>query len=56
MFNAEELYAMKLGDEIQRGWYITRVPGGWIFAQGNGEATVFVPYNNEFEPPAKVNF
>lgn len=48
MFSAEELYNLKLGEEIRRGWTITRVPGGWIFSQGNGSSSVFVPYHNEF--------
>lgn len=34
--------------------YILRVPGGWIynFSDRNGGASVFVPYNHEFEENA----
>ncbi len=48
MFTAEKLYGMKLGEEYNCGFMIVRVPGGWIFAQGNGASAVFVPFDNEF--------
>lgn len=47
---AKELYDMKMHEMIGRGWEITRVPGGWIYSQGNGAASLFVPYDNEFAP------
>lgn len=53
------LYNMKLGERISSGdkgiygfdWIITRVPGGWIYTAETAmsPASVFVPYNNEFD-------
>lgn len=54
MFTAKQIYDLKLGEEVRCGFYICRVPGGWIFGQGNGGAAVFVPWNNEFEPKAEA--
>lgn len=50
MFTREQIYNLDLGEEIKCGFYICRVPGGWIFGQGNGESCVFVPYSEEFLP------
>lgn len=50
-----DLYLMKLHDRIiLSDFYITRVPGGWIYEPHNG-AAVFVPFSKEFAvKPEKV--
>lgn len=47
---AKKLDRLELHEEMKSktGWQITRVPGGWIYSQGNGESSVFVPYENSF--------
>ena len=57
MNESEGLYGLELHAFIKSsGFYITRVPGGWIYetyADGNGwcdiVTSVFVPFNNEFQ-------
>lgn len=45
---AKAIYHMNLGEELELDdWYITRVPGGWIYLSHCGHAA-FVPFNNEF--------
>lgn len=29
-------------------FYVTRVPGGWLYYDSDTNSNVFVPYNNEF--------
>lgn len=42
------IYELDLFEEVNyAGYYITRVPGGWIFSTNRG-STCFVPFNNEF--------
>ena len=56
-YDAKIIYEMELHEffMFSKGLCLTRVPGGWIYAQtySLGEkkelATVFVPYNNEFK-------
>lgn len=51
------IYEMDLHDEIQlwQGFYVVRVPGGWIYRNDTEQvgghyasATTFVPFNTEF--------
>lgn len=53
------IYDLELNEMhiIEHG-VVVRVPGGWIYLiqdEGGGENSVFVPYNNEFESPIKLN-
>jgi len=48
----KRLYSLRpLEVTISGKFYVTRVPGGWIFemAERNGWHPVFVPFHNEFE-------
>jgi hypothetical protein len=48
---AKQMWEMKLNDEIMMpdgSWFVTRVPGGWIYRHNAGEIAVFVPLDNEF--------
>lgn len=46
--NAREMWKMPLHDTVKAGPFeICRVPGGWIYSQGNWASSVFVPLNNE---------
>jgi len=51
-----DIYSLGLMDSIEwRNWYITRVPGGWIFESSITGSSTFVRYNNEFQPIPKIN-
>ena len=44
----DRLYDMKLHDTIEfERWYVTRVPGGWIYLNISGGSAVFVPYTKD---------
>ena len=43
-----DLYQLKLHQsELVSGYYVMRVPGGWIYQLSKGD--IFVPFNNEFQ-------
>ncbi len=50
----EKIYSMKLHEifKIQEYFYVTRVPGGWIYestkSTGSFISSTFVPYDTEF--------
>lgn len=46
---AAALYSLECGEMTRiEGHWVTRVPGGWIFASED-EGSVFVPFSNEFQ-------
>jgi len=50
----KSIYELKLHETVEsddRNFIITRVPGGWIYADKHNPGNVFVPLNNEFIPP-----
>lgn len=48
------IHDMKLHEELyirdnDIGYYVTRVPGGWLYTTDtHGTTTTFVPYSDEF--------
>lgn len=50
----KNIYSMELHEIIEsddHNFLITRVPGGWIYADKHNPGNIFVPYDNEFAPP-----
>jgi len=47
----KELYEMAFHQtkKFSTGFYVTRVPGGWIYEDAETSSAVFVPYHNEFQ-------
>ena len=48
----KKLYSLGCGERMQlhrgREYYITRVPGGWLWLDRSNNSTVFVPWDREF--------
>ena len=53
-----DIYELALHEtiKIHAGYWVTRVPGGWLYEnEGEGITPTFVPFNNEFQKQ-EVNF
>ena len=50
MATQKTIYELGLHDilSINGDAYVQRVPGGWIYWDGDGNAAVFIPFNDEF--------
>ncbi|MDD5358298.1 MAG: hypothetical protein PHX80_04075 [Candidatus Nanoarchaeia archaeon] len=52
-----DIYKLKLNESVtlEDGWYVTRVPGGWIYKLYSSNClAVFVPFNNEFQEEMQI--
>lgn len=49
MQNYHEIYDINIHENTYfEGFYVTRVPGGWLYTDELAKTSTFVPYNDEF--------